>query len=245
MTAVIQPTNDAHYRGMYVVPAHFFNPLNVRAGIDPRVISGGTSLSGEETVIQMDGGGKWRIEWAGINIDDPGTERLWDMWISYLAGGSRAVLVPILSLATAPRPYVGGVETDPSGLAYDDEAFPTFVRFASPHIVAHVVSPVALRATTIEIEVTQGARIRGGEKLSISGNRAHLIERVISRAEQRATCVISPPTRTAIPAGAEVNFEWPVVQCRAEVGQSLIPMMEFGRFSEVSISFVEDFSDAD
>jgi len=228
---------------MFVFPAHLFNPQTVRAGIMPNVISGGTAISGDETVIQTDGGGRWRIEYNGIDIDDPELERLWDQWVSYLSGGSRTVLVPLLSLATAPRPYVGGPDADPSNMIWDDDAFPTFVRFASPHIIANTVGAAALRATTTTINVAQGARIRGGEKFS-SGNRAYLIERVTARTGQQATCIISPPLREPFAAGAAVNFEWPLVQCRAEIGQSLIPEMEMGMYSTVSISFVEDFSNA-
>lgn len=228
---------------MFVFPAHLFNPQTVRAGIMPNVISGGTAISGDETVIQTDGGGRWRIEYSDIDIDDPELERLWDQWISYLRGGSRAVLVPVLSTRTAPRPYVGGDGTDPSDLIWDDDAFPSFVRFASPHIIASTVGTAALRATTLTVDVIQGARIRGGEKFSV-GKRAYLIERVTARTGQQATCIISPPLREAITAGAALNFEWPMVQCRAEIGQSLIPDMEMGMYSNVSISFVEDFSDA-
>lgn len=229
---------------MFVFPAHLFNPANVRAGIVSNVISGGQSLTGDETVIQTDGGGRWRIDFTGIDIDDREEERLWNMWVSHLAGGSRAVLVPLLSLATSPRPYVGGEDTDPSDLIWDDDAFPTYVRFASPHVVAQVVTHDAQIPALIQIEVLQGARIRGGEKFSI-GNRAYTVERVVARDGQKATCAILPPRRIATPFGTPVNFDWPVVQCRAEIGQSLAPDMEWGRFSEVSISFVEDFSDAD
>lgn len=234
---------------MFVFPAHLFNPTSVRAGIMPTVISGGTSISGDETVIQTDGGGRWRIEYSDIDIDDPELERLWDQWVSYLRGGSRAVLVPLISIRTAPRPYVGGDDTDPSDLDWDDDAFPTFVRFASPHIVANLVYYAPLRATTLTIDVKQGSRLRGGEKFSVDG-RAYLIERVISRGDitpgdgQRAVCAISPPLRKEIINPAPLNFEWPLVQCRAELGQSLIPDMEMGMYSTVAISFVEDFSDA-
>jgi len=228
---------------VYIFPSHFFNPTNVRAGVVSTVISGGTAISGDETVIQTDGGGRWRIEYSDIDIGDPELERLWNQWVSYLRGGARAVLVPVLSIRTAPRPYVGGDDTDPSDLFWDDDAFPTFVRYASPHIVANLVGDAPLRATSLTLNVSQGARIRGGEKFSI-GNRAYLIERVTARAGQQATCVISPPLRAGVANGSAVNFEWPLVQCRAELGQSLIPDMELGMFSNVSISFVEDFSNA-
>lgn len=226
---------------MFIVPAHIFNPANVRAGIVATVISGGQSLNGDDTAIQTDGGGRWQIDWTGIDIDDPETERLWDAWVSYLAGGARPVLVPILSLLTAPRPFVGGMETDPSDIITDDPEFPTTAAFASPHIIARIVSDAALRATTVEIDVIQGARVQTGSKFSV-GNRAYLIERVTSRSGLRAVCTISPPLREPLSADDPVNFEWPVVQCRAALGQSLNPDMAFGKFAEVAISFVEDFS---
>jgi hypothetical protein len=234
---------------VYIFPAHLFNPTSVRAGVMPTVISGGTAISGDETVIQTDGGGRWRVEYSDIDIDDPALERLWDQWVSYLSGGARAVLVPLLSLATAPRPYVGAPDADPSDLFWDDDAFPSFVQFASPHILANTVYYAPVRATTLTIDVKQGSRLRGGEKLSVDG-RAYLIERVISRSDflpgdgQRAECVISPPLRREIVNPASLNFDWPLVQCRAEIGQSLIPDMELGMFSTTSISFVEDFSNA-
>lgn len=229
---------------MYIFPAHLFNPSNVRAGVTATVISGGTAISGDETVIQTDGGGRWRIDYSDIDIDDPDLERMWGQLVSYLRGGSRAVLVPLLSIRTAPRPYVGGEDKNPSDLIWDDDVFPTFVRFASPHVIANVVTHDPAVPGMIEIEVTQGARIRGGEKFSI-GNRAYVIERVTAKNGQRATCVISPPRRISTPVGTPVNFDWPVVQCRAELGQALIPDMEMGLYSTVSISFVEDFSNAD
>jgi len=234
---------------MNIFPAHLFNPSNVRAGVMPTVISGGTALSGDETVIQTDGGGRWRIDYSDIDLDDPSLERLWNQWVSYLRGGARAVLVPLLSIRTAPRPYVGGSDTNPSDLIWDDDAFPTFVRFASPHVVANLVFYAPLRATTITIDVKQGARLRGGEKFSVNG-RAYLIERIISRSDfepgdqQRAECVISPPLRSELINPVALNFDWPVVQCRAELGQSLVPDMEMGMYSTTSISFVEDFSNA-
>lgn len=229
---------------MFIFPAHLFNPANVRAGVIATVISGGTSLSGDETVIQTDGGGRWAIEYSGIDLDDPELERLWNAWVSYLRGGARAVLVPLLSVRTAPRPFAGEAEIDPSDLAWDDYTFPNYVRFAAPHVVASVVSHNIAAPALIEIEIEQGSRIRGGEKFSIA-NRGYIIERVTARDGQKATCVISPPRRIVSPLGTPVNFDWPVVQCRLQLGQNLIPDMEMGLYSDVSISFVEDFSNAD
>lgn len=206
-------------------------------------MSGGVSLSGDEDVIQTDGGGRWSIKYGEMTLDSPFLERLWTQWESYLAGGARTVLVPLLSVATAPRPVVGLEPLTPSDIASDDEVFPEQVGFASPHVKAVLVNGVALRSTEMVIEITQGGRLAGGEKFSVDG-RGFLIERVISRSGMRATCSVWPPCREELPAGAALNFDWPVVRCHAVVGQDLNPPMSWGNFGSTSIAFVEDFSDA-
>lgn len=229
---------------MYIFPVHHFRPTSVSAGPVPHVVSGGTDLTGDETTIQADGGGRWAISYSGITLRSTFQLRLWDSWASYLAGGSRAVLCPILSLSTAPRPIAGNGLMHPSKLQADDERFPNSVAFASPYIIARVTAPVAARATIMTIEVEQGAQIAGGEKFAING-RGFLIERVISRPGlQSATVVVSPPAREAIGANTAANFDWPTVQSKVVIGQNLTPNTLFGRTASVSISFVEDFSAA-
>lgn len=227
---------------MFVFPVHLFNPASIKAGVVEKAISGGQALSGDEDVIATDGGGRWEITYSGISLRTVEQERKWDAWVSHLAGGVRAIYVPLVSLRTAPRPVVGSGLARPSAIYADDPYFPSDVRFASPYIVAQTAGAAALRATTLTILVTQGARIQGGEKFSVNG-RAHKIERVTAQAGQQATCIISPPLRSAVASGAAVEFGWPYVQCKAAIGQDLIPDMAFGRTGTVSISFVEDFSD--
>jgi hypothetical protein len=226
---------------MFVFPVHLFNPTSIKAGVVENVISGGTSLSGDEDVISTDGGGRWQITYGGISLRSLENERKWDAWVSHLAGGGRAIYAPLLSLRTAPRPIAGGIIARPSAIYADDAYFPTEVYFASPYIVAETVGAALLRATTLTISVTLGARVQGGEKFSVDG-RAYKIERVTARSGQEATCVISPPLRAAIASGTAVEFGWPYVQAKAAVGQDLIPDMAFGRNGTVSITFVEDFS---
>lgn len=224
---------------MFIVPAHVFNPDPVTADVVPRTISGGTAISGEEDVIQTDGGGRWEVSWGEIDLDTVYQRRLWDAWTSHLAGGSQPVLVPLLSVDTAPRSVAGNGLAVPSDLYVDDEWFPTEARFASPHIVAAVGTNAALRATTLTIVISQGAAVQPGVKFSI-GRRAYKVERVLSRNGLAATCKISPPLREPATAGGAVNFDWPVVQCRAVIGQGLAAQVSYG-FSTVSVSFVEDF----
>ncbi|WP_218000325.1 hypothetical protein [Sphingomonas soli] len=204
----------------------------------PRVLSGGTALSGEEDVISTDGGGRWEISYGEMDLDNIDLQRAWDAWTAHLAGGAQSVLVPILSLKTAPRPFAGSGLASPSDIYADDDVFPTEVRFASPHIVAVVGADAALRATTVEIVISQGAMIQHGVKFSI-GKRGYKVGRVTARDGLSATCKISPPLREAIETGDAVNFDWPVVECRAGIGQDLASAITMGMFGTTSISFVE------
>lgn len=224
---------------MFIFPAHHFNPDPVKADVVPRVISGGTALSNEEDVISTDGGGRWEISYGEMDVDGPFLQRLWDAWTSHLNGGAQTVLVPILSLGTAPRPIAGNGIADPSDIVADDEYFPTDVRFASPHIVAAITANAALRATTLQLFVAQGARVEPGMKFSVNG-RGFKVERVVARDGMAATCLVSPPAREPIVAGASANFDWPTVRCRAAVGQDLSAAISLGMFGTTSLSFVED-----
>lgn len=225
-----------------IFPIHRLTPQTVKADPAPRVISGGVSISGDEDVIETDGGGRWVITFSGISLNHVWREQMWSAWSSYLRGGARAVLVPVYSLRTAPRPIAGHSPMRPSGIVTDDDVFPTSLSFASPYIVARANSLVPLRGTTIHITVEQGARIEPGMKFG-HGLRAYKIERVVSRSGLTAVCIMSPPARAPIPNNALLNFDWPVVQCRAVPGQDLAPEMLWARRGDVSVSFIEDFSD--
>lgn len=227
----------------YVFPIHLFRPTGAKSGIVENVISGGKALSGDEDVISTDGGGRWQVTYSGIDLRTPEQIRKWEAWVAHLAGGARVIYAPVYALVTAPRPIAGNGLARPSAIYADDPYFPTEVRFGSPYIVAELTADAALRATTISLLVTQGARVKGGEKFSVAG-RAHKIERVTSATGLAATCVISPPLRAAADDGDALNFDWPIVQAKAALGQDLDPDLQFGRAAGLSITFVEDFSDA-
>lgn len=222
---------------MFIFPAHLFNPGKVRASIARSTLSGGTSLTGDEDHVITDGGGRWEITYEEIGLDTPELIRAWEVWNGYLAAGTVQVKVPVLSLETAPRPMQGRRPMPPSALATDDPLFPTSVAFAAPYIVATVAANAALRATTLEIVVTRGAPLAGGEKFEIAG-RAHRIARRIDDSH----FIIEPPLRAAVTAGTAVNFDWPCVICTAAPGEDWSPAIEFGQFADTSIRFVESFA---
>ncbi|WP_313230143.1 hypothetical protein [Sphingobium yanoikuyae] len=228
---------------MFVFPLHRFNPGIFAADVVAKVIDGGTAINGEKTVIQTDGGGRWEGSIGDIDLDDPYEKRLYEAWASHFAGGGRAFLMPVPSIDTAPAPFSGDKIAWPSDISDDDDFYPTSVGFATPWIEARLVGASALRATTVTIEVTRGSRLTPGMRFGAGGNRAYKIERIVSRDGQRATCIISSPLRAALADGSPLNFDWPLVQCTAVVGQNLTPEYSYG-YASVSVSFVEDFTDA-
>lgn len=223
---------------MYIVPVHLWNPDAVRAGVAARTISGGTSLSGDETVIQTDGGGRVEITYGEFDLDTPLARRAWDVWQDYMAGGARPVLVPVVSLELAP------VDPDgPFNFVTNDDYFPTTAGYSPVLSDGVIVGDTALRSTTAVIELTEGTTLQPGAWFSPRPGRSHKIRRIISVAGDQYTVEFSPPLRAAVDDGDPVNMDWPTVQCRAVLGQDLIPSISQGRFGSVSVAFVEDFSE--
>lgn len=220
---------------MFLFPAHIFNPKEVNARPVHRVMSGGKALNDDEDLIASDGGGRWQIDFTGISLRTVEQQRAWSAWQGYLAGGATECLVPLLSLATAPRPFMGKKPMRVAELVADDPLFPTSVAFANPHIVASIGAAAVFRATSLMIEVSQGAALLGGEKFSV-GERAY---RVI-RNTAPGTFQIEPPLREAVAEDTAVNFDWPVVRCRMAPGDNE-GALQFGRYGEKSITFLESF----
>ncbi len=215
---------------MHIFPVRLFNPSEVRSTVRQRVLSGGEALDGSATVIATDGGGLWEVSYLGIQLRTEQQSRVWDAWASYLAGGVTECLVPLLSLATAPRGYMGAV----SGVYQDDEEWPTEMRYSGPLIEAHVGADAALRATVLNVVMTKGPKPKGGEKLSIDG-RAYKLIRPLGSGDYQ----IEPPLRAAVSTNDPIIFDWPMVKCKMRVGDDPIAPLERGRFGKVEINFVE------
>lgn len=232
---------------MLTFPTHLFNPARIQMRPAGAVITGGESLSGETDVIKTDGGGYWVVQMAGIELTSPDLIKAWRAWEDELDGGVTKVLVPVADVRHAPRPIIGGRPGSPSKLhaASTDPYFPEAVGFASPFIVAKFGAAAALRATQVAIEVTRGARLKGGEVLAVShataGRRCYRVRRVISQVGQVATVLIRPPLRQAVANNMAVDFDWPSLVATLIPESDISPDIEFGRRATVDIAFRESF----
>jgi hypothetical protein len=220
---------------MFIWPANLFNPTEIGARIVESVISGGTSLAGEEDVIATDGGGRWELTFGGITLNTPAKIKAWEAWEGHLARGATDVLVPMISLGHANRPSHGLMSMGVSKLVTDDPVFPTVAYYSSPQIVARVASSALLRATTLFITIDKGAPLVGGEKFSING-RPHRVIRPVGG----GAFLIEPPLREAVSSDTPIIFDWPLAKCRSAPGESWSPTLRYGRFGDASIRFLEN-----
>lgn len=221
---------------MYIFPVHLLAPRKVARYLERQVLSGGTALSGDEDVIEVDGGGRWVVQYEGVQLVDAEHARVWEAWNEYLSGGVNTCLVPVLSFATGPRPStaVRGPKR-PSDLYYDDREWPTELRYASRDHEAEFSAPAALRDTAVGLTVTRGPQISSGQLFSYGSGRLH---RII-RPDGTGGFSVLPPLRTAAAGGDPVSFDFPLVRARMAANESFAVGLERGRQGEVSVKFVE------
>lgn len=222
---------------MFIFPVHLFNPSVIKAEPVTQTVDGGVSISGDEDFIATDGGGRWEVQYSGIVLNSPEKIRAWNAWQAFLVGGAQDVLVPLVSIATAPRASILGKPQPVPPIFADDDLFPSVLEYGSPVIVAALGAAAALRATRLKITVTEGGTLLPGQRFSI-GKRAYELMNYDTVTDDDHW-YIRPPLRWPVaPDYDEPYFDWPAVRCRhlPEDGPNEIAD---GRFGEVSIRFLE------
>lgn len=231
---------------MLTFPTHLFNPMRIALRPMGATLTAGESLSGVTDTIKTDGGGFWVCSMMGIELLTPDLIRAWRAWEDTLESGVTKVLVPVADVRMAPR-VPGSVPSGPVLATTTDPYFPEAVGFPTPWITAVTVGAAALRATQIEINVTLGAPLKGGEVFSIDhggtvGKRVYRVVRVLSRpTAQRAVVQIRTPLRAAVAAATAVDFAWPAFVGTLMPESEISPEIEFGRRATVDIAFREAF----
>lgn len=226
-------------------PTHIFTPANIRMTLQGRTIASPQSISGVGQVVRTDGGGFWVCEMSGIILNTDDKIRAWRAWMGEMEGGVVRVNVPIADTRLSPRPLHGKKLARPGNLhnGSDEAYFPEAVSYGAPLVIAMIL-PAAFRSTTVTINVSQGARLKGGEMFEIAhpnvGKRVYRVGRVLSRSGQSATVNISPPLRQAV-AGGNVNFDWQAFEANIVSATESEPDLQYGKRAEVSITFREAF----
>lgn len=229
---------------MLTFPTHIFNPSRIVMRPVGSVLAGGRALSGEQDIVRTDGGGFWEIAMENVNLISADSIRAWRAWEDHLEAGVTRVLVPVSDVRNSPRPIIGGRLGSPSRLLpqSDNPYFPEALGFATPFILARVVSAAALRATVLTLAIDRGQRLRGGEVFALDhagkGRRCYRVGQVLSRAGQQATVTIRTPLRESVEAGMPADFDWPSMVAVLSPDLDISPAIENGA-GNVNIVFRE------
>lgn len=219
---------------MFIFPVRLLTPATVRRNIGKSTLLGGETLSGDQDVTTTDGGGRWEIEYAGIELVTAQQTRVWEAWLDYLAEGATVCLVPLLSFATSPRAMPSDRPKLPSRLFVDDDEWPTQMRFGLPEHEAQFSAGALLRATTVALDVTKGPEPKGGEIFS-AGERAYRLQ----RPNGDGTYSVRPPLREAVALGTPAVFDFPMVRARLAPAQDFSGPLARGVYGTVGLRFVE------
>lgn len=198
--------------------------------LERRTISGGISLSGEEDVIETDGGGRVFAEFANGPLLQREDQLAWRAIGTQFGAGTVPIIVPFCD--KLHQPY-GNEHLVPHS---DDTPFSDDSEYEGGGPTATVTTAAALRATSLDISITAAQPLIGGEWFSIlhpvKDWRAYNIATV-----EGSTITFRPPLREAVAAGTELDFAEP--KCLMRVDGRPMRRLELGRYGEASIRFVE------
>lgn len=158
-------------------------------------ISGGVSIGGSSTLTRTDGGGLWTCEQTGIEIYTPEQLLAASALDMQLEAGASPIVLPCFNWPLRPVP--AGVDW---------------------RVAIALTADAALRATTLQVVLTTGAPLIGGEPFSITGPvHGKRLYRVHSAASAPVTVDgvttqtirIRPPLREVAETGSSLDFETP------------------------------------
>lgn len=219
---------------MKVFPTCVFAPNGNEPFLDRRVISGGTALSGDDTLIGTDGGGRVVVEFNDFDLDEPEVARAWDAIDAYMDGGLRPMIVPLCDGAMQPAFHFDGVPHS------DDTPFSDESLYGTPGAVVTLAADAPLRATIIQIDI----ELLNGDPLgwfSIDHatwrHRAYKVAEIIAQTATTATISIRPPLREATSAGAALDFANP--RCTMRIDGEMRAPRTMGYADGQPLRFVE------
>lgn len=171
----------------------------------------GVSTAGTARLSRTDGGGLWVCEMGTVEVWTSQQLHLAAVMDLQLEAGITPIIVPRFNQHLAPLPAgasLGVLVGHSDGSSFSDGGL-----YSGPSIISALTAPAALRATTLQIDVTLAGALLGAEPFSIDhpvqGRRLYGIHSVGETVAGVTTVTIRPPLREAAAAGTVLDFDNP------------------------------------
>jgi hypothetical protein len=223
-------------------PPSLMRERSTRWALTGNTITPGQTSAGAFPVTRMDGGGLWVAELSNISLATADHIRAWRAIAALADGGAEPIIVPRCEKLTFPAPIIDGSPVYSWGeVPHSDGAlFSDDTGYYQPVVEAEAASAGALRATSMDVTITTGGELQGGETFSIEhptmGHRCYVIGSV-----DGDTITFRPPLREAVSAGTALEFDQPKCLMRLASGDAMALTLDMRRFGGPSATFVEWF----
>lgn len=208
----------------------------------------GRSQSGIATSADLSGGGMVAVKYGSVQLANVNPVRLkyWSQLKAQLTGGTRSIIVPLLTDFFSPITRLAGSVPFSDGAYFSDgSGFATFSGSAS------LTADAALNAGVISMKVQGPIALTGGEWFDLfhptKFYRAYTVSDVLSvtgpdvNGISTYNLAIRPTIREAMLAGSVCNFYRPRCMMKLEPGTQISGDVEKYWWSTPEISLSESF----
>jgi hypothetical protein len=179
--------------------------------------------------------GRWKIEATGFVLGTATKIKVWRAIESLASGQAGQFIVPLYEVDRTP--IQGDVIPRPHS---DGTYFSDGAGYISLLYSASVSAAVALHSTVMVIDHTGQSAPEPGQMFS-AGVRLYSIGRIIESTSTTVTVSIWPPTREAITAGMDLNFDTPQCLCRLASDDELgMKELDMARWGAADVTWIED-----
>ena len=188
----------------------------------------GSDLLGRPRRVNLSGGGLWQCDMRDIQL---GGDERYDAWLALLDAmdeGATPVIVPYYDHSRSTLVEAG---------FGDGGTFADGSSFLQGAIEASVITPAALRATTLRIAATQPPRGSFSVVSYTKGVRLHRINMSEEVSSGVYDIAIRPPLRDSVDSDTPLDFDNP--RCAMRLADGGIPTLSLRRNATCNASFIE------
>lgn len=209
--------------------------------VDPayRSVSGGTAINGFTQVVSSDAG-IWKATFEAIAIRNFSEVKVWRAIRAHSEGRLNPILISLCEGSI--RPLADPSQKSIPPVPHSDAAFfDDNSGYLSPNINIKIAQNAGLRATALTLNKIRSGALEPGQRFSV-GERLYEIRKVVSQSSSQAEIAIWPPLREAVAAGADANFDRPVLRVRLATDGEMDLMLELNKFASPTVNFLEDMA---